>query len=194
MTSDDHGTDLEIPREPAEVLAAMEAEKDCFDVDAMYKSAKCSTTNVGKPRPNKKNAGNPQGQSSAARQRESEQAKATSTCRACGAVGHWAKDPICPKFGRSDGRKNQQVNMVTTMKEDNNHLGVNALPPDAVSYSAVLSTTSQHAELNCPEALGILDSGCQSTVIGLFVNFGNGRKHFWTGSDKKCFNLERLDS
>ena len=127
MTGDDDGTDLEIPREPAEVLAAMEAEKDGFDVDAMYKSAKCSTTwesqgPRGFDRNSKKNAGNPQGQSSAARQRESEQAKATSTCRACGAVGHWAKDPICPKFGRSDDRKNKQVNMVTTMKEDNNHL------------------------------------------------------------------------
>ena len=94
---------------PDEVLAAVqlvkEAEKEGYDVYAMYKTAKMQQRGKSKSRGFfKKQASHPQGQSTEERSRELERAKATSTCRACGEVGHWARDPICPKF-KSDTKK-----------------------------------------------------------------------------------------
>ena len=151
---------------PDEVLAAVqlvkEAEKEGYDVYAMYKTAKMQQRGKSKSRGFfKKQASHPQGQSTEERSRELERAKATSTCRACGEVGHWARDPICPKF-KSDTKK---AFMTNAFVHQIGNAPTSCPLPLVDSFAAHTSTTRCH----CPQALGILDSGCQRTVMGLFV-------------------------
>ena len=150
--------------EHTDVLAAMDvirqAERDGHDVYALYRTAKSQQKNKFKNRGffNKKNdkanRGGPQGQSRADRQKEIEDAKATSTCRACGQVGHWKDDPICPKYqGKSNGKSTNAANMVS----------LSQLP--LIENLEVFHSSNKY---KCKEALGIVDSGCQKTVMGLF--------------------------
>ena len=148
---------------PDEVLAAVqlvkEAEKEGYDVYAMYKTAKMQQRGKSKSRGFfKKQASHPQGQSTEERSRELERAKATSTCRACGEVGHWARDPICPKF-KSDTKK---AFMTNTFVHQNGNAPTSCPLPLVDSFAAHTSTTRCH----CPQALGILDSGCQAFGAG----------------------------
>ena len=152
---------------PEAVMAAMQvvkqAEKDGYDVFAMYKTAKMQQRGKTKARGFfKKGSGkHPQGQSFEERSRELKRAKATSTCRACGEVGHyWAKDPVCLKFGSRDGKDSKKKDILVMNVTEENTV---QLP--LVEAFAANSTLECH----CPAALGILDSGCQKTVMGLFV-------------------------
>ena len=193
-SDDDGGSGVE-SQEPHDILAAVEvvkqAEKEGYDVYAMYKSAKMQQRGKHKARGfyRKGSNTNPQGQSGPERQKELQAAKATSSCRACGEVGHWARDPICPKFGqRREERKPAQVNMVNQVLEVEKSAIDHSGSADCTSVQCQRVTGGTHTdkmrlpELStwdvltikqlkplCPEALGILDSGCQSTVIGLFV-------------------------
>ena len=111
--SEESSSDLESPSDGGElddgdeqeVLAAMkvirEAEKAGCDTYALYRSAKIQQRGKMKSRGFYKNmnAGQgPQGQNKEERQKQIQQAKMTSTCRACGQPGHWANDAVCPKF------------------------------------------------------------------------------------------------
>ena len=150
--------------EHTDVLAAMDvirqAEREGHDVYALYRTAKSQQKNKFKNRGffnkknDKSNRGGPQGQSRADRQKEIEDAKATSSCRACGQVGHWKDDPICPKYqGKSNGKPTNAVNMVA----------LSQLP--LIESLEVFQSSTKY---RCKEALGIVDSGCQKTVMGLF--------------------------
>ena len=144
-----------------EVLAAMkvirDAERAGCDTYALYRSAKVQQRGKMKSRGFfKSSTQGPQGQSKEERQRQIQQAKAASTCRACGQSGHWANDAVCPKFKarpkREDG-KVREAQVVQTMTLP--HVG-----------EVFLTSAGE-----CSEALGILDSGCQRTVMGI-VPFG----------------------
>lgn len=148
----------------SDVLAAMDvikqAEREGQDVYALYRTAKSQQKNKFKNRGffnkknDKSNRGGPQGQSRADRQKEIDDAKATSTCRACGQVGHWKDDPICPKYqGKSGGKPPHAANMVSLAQ----------LP--VIEKLDVFQSNNRYL---CKEALGIVDSGCQKTVMGLF--------------------------
>lgn len=148
----------------SDVLAAMDvikqAEREGQDVYALYRTAKSQQKNKFKNRGffnkknDKSNRGGPQGQSRADRQKEIDDAKATNTCRACGQVGHWKDDPICPKYqGKPGGKPPHAANMVSLAQ----------LP--VIEKLDVFQSNNRYL---CKEALGIVDSGCQKTVMGLF--------------------------
>lgn len=130
------------------------AERKGIDVYAAYRTAKSQQKGKFKSRGFFKSK-HPQGQSSEERQQELDQAKATSTCRACGAQGRWKKDPVRPKYQETQAaaKKAFAANMVAIA--------------DQVWLTEAL--TSDSSSCLCPEALGIIDSGCQKTVMGLFV-------------------------
>ena len=150
---------------PETVMAAMQvvqrAEKSGYDVYVLYKSAKMQQR--GKTKASsffKKQAKHPQVQTSEERTRELERAKATSTCRACGEVGHWAKDPVCPKHQAKDAKKKEVL-----VPSSRSLTAGDCKLPLADSLVTQASCVSCH----CPQAPGILDSGCQRTVMGLLV-------------------------
>ena len=189
---------------PSDVLAALkvvrDTEKRGVDVYAAYRTAKSQQQGKFKSRGFFKKTANRQGQSPEERQKEFDQAKATSTCRACGATGHWKRDSVCPKYQETMSKKTPSgafMVSVSTVSEqpvlsDRFHSRCHACGesgrrryeavcpmaktdtaalPEAISAQVLIATAfGEPLQVLCPEALGIMDSGCQKTVMGLFFS------------------------
>ena len=166
-TSDEDGGsepgDVQSPPVPEqEVLAAMQtvrrAEKQGHDVYALYKSAK------HQQRDGKKKRGffrGPQGQSREEREKQIAAAKANSECRACHQRGHWEGDEVCPKYDPNKPKRKGRVRDVNMVEFELEHEYV-------MNEALVFATTASKREgFRCEEAVGITDSGCQQTVMGL---------------------------
>ena len=155
--------DLQSPPVPEqEVLAAMQtvrrAEKQGHDVYALYKSAK------HQQRDGKKKRGffrGPQGQSREEREKQIAAAKANSECRACHQRGHWEGDEVCPKYDPNKPKRRGKVREVNMVEFELEHEYV-------MNEALVLTAAASKGEgFRCEEAVGIIDSGCQQTVMGL---------------------------
>ena len=104
----------------------------------------------------------------------------------------WAKDPVCPKYQAKDAKKKE------------------VLVPSSRSLTAgdcklplvdSLVTQASCVSCHCPQAPGILDSGCQRTVMGLLVFQAWEAKLLELGiicnqvpgrTPLKCFNLATM--
>jgi|OrbCmetagenome_4_1107370.scaffolds.fasta_scaffold45157_2 hypothetical protein len=80
------------------VVDAVEVE-----ISAYYNRMQAEHRGVTSPANNSNYAGGSSTMSSQERQAKVPAAKQRSRCRACGQLGHWQRDPICPQRGRGKG-------------------------------------------------------------------------------------------
>ena len=104
---------------------------------------------------------NVQGQSKEEREKQIAAAKANSECRACHQRGHWEGDEVCPKYDPSKPKKKGRVCDVNMVEFELEHEYV-------MSEALVFAAAASKGEgFRCEEAVGIIDSVCQQTVMGL---------------------------
>lgn len=138
-----------------EVLAAMDvihqAEKEGHEVYALYRTAKSQQKNKFKnlgffEENDKPTRNGPEGQSRADRQKEIDDAKSTSTCHACGQVGHWKDDPY---FSQAPSiAKELEPNLYLTSLS-NPYFVQALLRSERVVRKGKVSSACKHLQHNC---------------------------------------------
>ena len=162
-SSSDESADYEsTPLPENDVMLAMktvrQAEKQGLDVYALYKNAKYHQRDGRKNRGFFKGA---QGQSKEEREKQIAIAKANSECRSCHQKGHWEGDAICPNY---DPNKPPKGRRRPDPKMDAH---VVSLDLEFVVKDVMTADVDHGLTFACAEAMGIIDSGCQQTVMGL---------------------------
>ena len=162
-SSSDESAEYEsTPLPENEVMLAMktvrQAEKQGLDVYALYKNAKYHQ------RDGKKNRGffkGAQGQSKEEREKQIAIAKANSECRSCHQKGHWEGDAICPNYDPNKPHKGRR------RPDPKMDAHVVSLDLEFVAKDVMAAGVGHGSPFICAEAMGIIDSGCQQTVMGL---------------------------
>lgn len=162
-SSSDESADYDsTPLPENDVMLAMktvrQAEKQGLDVYALYKNAKYHQ------RDGKKNRGffkGAQGQSKEEREKQIAIAKANSECRSCHQKGHWEGDAICPNYDPNRPPKGRR------RPDPKVDAHVVSLDLEFVAKDVMAAEVGHGSTFVCAEAMGIIDSGCQQTVMGL---------------------------
>jgi hypothetical protein len=108
----------------------------------------------------------PSAQARAEREARLKDMMKTNPCRNCGQLGHWSRDPVCPKHAEKTGGKAHSVNVV--MSSDGGAAAMQTLRAIAGANKTEghMVCTTLSAEANAQRGRIVLDIGCLRSVAG----------------------------